>query len=170
MVSVSFPAMSLALVLMSPPKSPLKGTGRLEAMEDPASEMIDGIDRFLLKELDRAGEVRERNWEAAFKASGSVEEVLEGRRQRLFHILGVRDQRPERPSMELVASLDRASLRGQNEKVAVHAVRWLSFGDVHGEGLLLTPLEGELSARAIVVPDADQSPEQLVGLLPGNTK
>ncbi len=44
---------------------------------------------------------------------------------------------------------------------------WPAFGDVTGEGLELVPDQaGEIGAM-IVIPDADQTPEQLVGLVPG---
>ncbi len=48
----------------------------------------------------------------------------------------------------------------------VFAIRWPAFGDVTGEGLLLQPGDAGV-ASVIVIPDADQSPEQLVGPVPG---
>ena len=52
-------------------------------------------------------------------------------------------------------------------KYNVFAVRWPAFGDVTGEGLLLEPGDRLGVADVIVIPDADQTPEQLVGLVPG---
>ena len=49
----------------------------------------------------------------------------------------------------------------------VFAIRWPAFGDVTGEGLLLEPDDGLGIADVVVIPDADQLPEQLVGLVPG---
>ena len=49
----------------------------------------------------------------------------------------------------------------------VFAIRWPAFGDVTGEGLLLEPDDGLGIADVVVIPDADQTPEQLVGLVPG---
>src|SRR5207244_3903455 len=45
--------------------------------------------------------------------------------------------------------------------------RWPAFGNVHGEGLLLVPTGKKPVADVVAIPDADQTPEQLVGLSPG---
>jgi len=165
MVSGSFPVMSLALVLLASPETVLKGTDPLELTEDPASQMIGGIDRFLLEKLDGIREVREGNWTEALSAAKSTDDLWEAQRQRLSKMLGVRDPRSSPPCLELVTTLERSSIRGQSDEVIVHAVRWPAFGNVHGEGLLVTPSRGEIAARVVVVPDADQFPEQCVGLL-----
>ena len=46
-------------------------------------------------------------------------------------------------------------------------MRWPAFGDVTGEGLLLLPKERKPVADVIAIPDCGQTPEQLVGLVPG---
>ena len=56
--------------------------------------------------------------------------------------------------------------RGEAARFRVYAVRWPVLDGVHGEGLLLEPRD-EPVAHAIVLPDADQTPEQLAGLSPG---
>lgn len=55
----------------------------------------------------------------------------------------------------------------------VYAVRWpvfdrvvADFGGLDAEGLLLQP-EGKPAARVVAIPDADWTPEMLVGLAPG---
>ena len=55
--------------------------------------------------------------------------------------------------------------RGQGYEV--FAVRWPAFGDVCGEGLLLSPTGRVPVANVVAIPDADQTPEQLVGLTEG---
>ena len=53
------------------------------------------------------------------------------------------------------------------EPYSVRNVRWPAFGDVTGEGLE-TITQNRLSKNTvIVIPDADQAPEQLFGLVPG---
>ncbi|MGE0761192.1 MAG: dienelactone hydrolase family protein, partial [Pirellulaceae bacterium] len=47
----------------------------------------------------------------------------------------------------------------------VFAVRWPALGDVHGEGLLLVPRSGERVADVVAIPDADQLPEVIAGLV-----
>ena len=52
----------------------------------------------------------------------------------------------------------------------ISSARWAAFGDVTGEGIELQPqMYGQFRCRtlAIVIPDADQSPEQLAGLAEG---
>ena len=46
-------------------------------------------------------------------------------------------------------------------------MRWPAFGDVTGEGLLLEPGDHLGVAIVVAIPDADQTPEQLVGLVAG---
>src|SRR5690606_15716534 len=48
----------------------------------------------------------------------------------------------------------------------IYQVRWSVEGEFSGEGLLLTPKHGILG-NIIAVPDADQTPEQLIGLTAG---
>ena len=49
----------------------------------------------------------------------------------------------------------------------IFIVRWPAFGDVTGEGLLLLPKDRKPVADVIAIPDCGQTPEQLVGLVPG---
>jgi dienelactone hydrolase len=51
----------------------------------------------------------------------------------------------------------------------VHAIRWPVFDGVDGEGLLLEP-KGKVVAQVVAIPDADWTPEMLVGLAPGVPK
>ena len=56
----------------------------------------------------------------------------------------------------------------RNTEFSVHAIRWPAFADVVGEGLKATPnnVSREPIPNVIVIPDADQTPEQLLGLMP----
>ncbi|HEY2250325.1 MAG TPA: dienelactone hydrolase family protein, partial [Planctomycetaceae bacterium] len=48
----------------------------------------------------------------------------------------------------------------------IYQVRWPVLDGVFGEGLLIEPREGPV-AHIVAIPDAGQTPEQLVGLAPG---
>ena len=48
----------------------------------------------------------------------------------------------------------------------IFQVRWPVLEGVHGEGLLLEP-RAPVRGHVIALPDADQTPEQVVGLSPG---
>jgi dienelactone hydrolase len=121
--------------------------------------MIDGIDRFLLDQTDKAAARRTGHW----LDNPSADE----NRKRLSHLLGIRDPRPGKVEMEWVSSTDRPALVGKSETFEAYAVRWPAFGDVRGEGLLLKPIGREPVADVIAIPDADQTPEMIAGLAAG---
>jgi dienelactone hydrolase len=112
-------------------------------------------------------EGRAKFWHRDVSSLPAYEESLATNRERLAHILGARDQRPRQVEMELVATTRQAALVGRGHGFDIFAVRWPAFGDVHGEGLLLTPTGRAPIANVIAIPDADQTPEQLVGLSDG---
>ena len=49
-------------------QTPLAGTEKLTLEGDIASQMIDGIDQFLLRKLDESVEKRERHWKRDFSS------------------------------------------------------------------------------------------------------
>ncbi len=147
--------------------TPLAGTKPLTLDGDLASRMIDGIDRFLLRKIEASAEGRAKFWKRDLSAPARYEASIEPNRRRLAHILGVRDARPAFHAPELVGTTDRPSLVGVGEGFEIHSIRWPAFGDAHGEGLLLVPTQVERVADVVAIPDADQTPEQLVGLAEG---
>src|SRR5262245_16229905 len=145
----------------------LPGTKPLMMKGDIASQMVDGIDKFLLKQIEKAAKNREKLWKRDFSSAKAYDKSIEPNRKRLAHILGVRDKRVPYKSPELVGTVDEPALVGKGKTYNVHAVRWPAFGDVHGEGLLLTPAKGKPIADVVAIPDADVTPEQLCGLMKG---
>jgi len=129
----------------------LPGTKPLTWRGDIASRLVEGVDRFLLREID--------------KVAGARKDAPD--RKRLAHILGVRDARVAFDAPELVATTARPALVGRGSGYEVHAIRWPAFGDVHGEGLLLVPTGREAVASVVAIPDAAQTPEQIAGLTKG---
>ena len=134
---------------------------------DPASQLVSGVDRFLLREIDRSVERRARFWQRNFSSPQAYAASLESNRQRLAFILGARDKRDSSPEMAVVAPVDQPAVLGQGSNFEIRAVRWSAFGKVHAEGLLLTPLGREPVSDIIALPDAAQTPEQLCGLQQG---
>ena len=147
--------------------SPLPGTQPLQMEGDIAFAMIDGVDRFLLRKIDQAAEKRPSFWRRDYSSPEAYQRSLEPNRQRLAHILGVRDERAKVDGFELVATTHQPALVGRGTGYQVLAVRWPAFGDVWGEGLLLVPEGREPVADVVAIPDADVLPEQLVGLKEG---
>jgi dienelactone hydrolase len=146
---------------------PLPGTAPLTMTGDMASNLVAGVDRFLLRKLEEAPAGRARLWQQDFSSGRAYEQSLATNRARLAHILGVRDARVEQVELELNATPTRPALCGRGSGYEVFAVRWPAFRDVTGEGLLLMPLNRPVVANVVAIPDAGHTPEQLAGLADG---
>jgi len=187
LVAVSSPA---GLRAAEGPPAVLPGTEPLTLEGDVASHLVDGVDRFLLAEIAKSVERRAGHWKRDLASPEAYEKSIEPNRQRLAHILGVRDPRVPLAGLELMGTTAEPPLVAEGAGYKVFAVRWPAFGDVHGEGLLLVPdakkgsgpicaehppgRPGKLDltpfsrvADVVAIPDADQTPEMLVGLAEG---
>ena len=152
--------------LAADPPAQLPGTQPLTMEGDIAAQMVEGVDRFLLRELELSIGRREKFWKRDFSSPEAYNKSIEPNRQRLAKILGVVDQRVPFDAPELIATTKQSALVGKGENYEVFAVRWPVVRDVHGEGVLLVP-KGKPVADVIAIPDCEQTPEQLVGLAPG---
>jgi hypothetical protein len=155
---------SLAAVPASAAEVP--GTGPLERKGDLAMQMVDGIDRYLMRELEAAPQKRQQLWQLDCSSREAYRQSLVPHRERLERMLGIVDYRVSPVAMELVAATDQPALVARAPRYRVLAVRWPVLAGVEGEGLLLEP-EQKVKAQVVAVPDADQTPEMLVGLAPG---
>ncbi len=144
---------------------PYPGTAPLTWEGDIASQLVDGVDRFLLRELERSIESRSKHWNRDGASADAYNRSLQPNRARLAYITGVRDPRPPFAGLELLATTERRALVGRGPGYQIFAVRWPAFGDVYAEGLLLTPRERAPVADVIALPDADSSPEAIAGLI-----
>ena len=127
--------------------------------------MVAGIDRFLLQKISGSADLRAAQWKRDYSVSPQAEEALRTDQKRLMQILGISEPLVPFKDLELVASLENPALVGQGDGYAIYAVRWPAFADVHGEGLLLLPIN--YVASVVAIPDAEQTPEQLAGLVEG---
>jgi dienelactone hydrolase len=142
-----------------PDTEPLLGNAELDV------EMMDGLHHFIEKKIDRSVEKRARHWKRDDSSAAAYETSIQPNRRRFQKILGIVDARlPGR--MERFGTDGAPGLVAEKESYTVHQVRWPVLDGVWGEGLLLEPKREPL-ASAIALPDADQTPEQLVGLAPG---
>ncbi len=147
---------------------PLPGTKPLAMQGDLAKQMVEGIDRYLTRATAASVEKRKAYWKPDFTSLAAAEKSVSANRERFRRIIGVIDPRlPVR--MEYVASPEQSALVAQHKLYKVYAVRWPVLVGVDGEGLLLEPT-GPVKANIIAIPDADQTPEMLVGLAPGVAK
>lgn len=108
---------------------------------DLAAQMVDGIARYLFRETELQIPKRSPS------------------RDRLRRILGVVDQRVLFHSPELVATLNQSALLAETAQFRVYVVRWQVLNGITAEGLLFRP-NAKPKARIVVLPDADQNPEQ----------
>lgn len=168
---------------------PLAGTERLTLEGDIASQLVEGVDRFLLRKLAESEQTRQRHWHRDTSSPEAYEASVAANRARLAERLGLKDLAP----LDDVAARLEARRSGAFEPLAAHFtphasyrtellihgvwaeyVEWHAFGDVHGEGWLLRPTTERMIADdfrrhwIVVIPDADQSPEQLIGLAPSH--
>ncbi|MFH1267690.1 MAG: hypothetical protein ABIK89_18395, partial [Planctomycetota bacterium] len=167
--AVALLALALGAGLQAAEPSPavLPGTAALELEGDIASELVDGVDRFLLGEIEKSVERRAQFWNRDTSSTEKYNASIEPNRERLAHILGVRDARVPFDGLELLGTTARPPLVAAGDGYKVFAVRWPAFADVHGEGLLLVPDGREKVADIVAIPDADQTPEMIAGLAEG---
>jgi dienelactone hydrolase len=145
---------------------PLPNTKPLTTEGDLAKQMVDGIHRYLDRELEAAPAKRWKLWEEAFKSKDNLAKAIPAKRERLKQILGVVDPRVP-PKLEYVGGPGQPSLLAELDGCKIHAVRWAVLNGVDAEGLLIEPKE-KPKANVVAVPHADQQPEQLAGLQKGD--
>lgn len=161
----------LAVVFLLPSTSTateietLPGTLPLEWTDDLAFRMMDGLHRFADRKIADSAKSRPAFWKRDPASREAYEKSIEPNRARFKKIIGVVDERVT-PRMERFGDDDNPALVAETEEYRVFQVRWQVFGGITGEGLLLEP-KGTPRSYVVALPDADQTPEQLVGLAPG---
>lgn len=144
---------------------PLPGTEPLSRTGDLSAQMVAGIDKFLTRELEQSVQARAQFWQRNFSSPEAYSRAVESNRARLRAAIGAVDK-PATPRLEIIATPPQGDKLAETDRYTVHAVRWDVFGQVHGEGLLLKPKRAP-RACVIALPDADQPPEMIAGLVPG---
>ncbi len=129
--------------------------------------MVDGINRYCLRELAASPARRETMWNRDYSSTEAYEKSIAPNRERFREIIGAVDTRvtesaPENFSFELLATLDQSAVIARSNDVTVHRVRWQVLEGVTAEGLLLEP-EG-VNAAVVALPDADWTPEAFCGI------
>jgi dienelactone hydrolase len=127
--------------------------------------MVDGLHRFLDRELANSVEGRQQQWSRNYSSSAAYEASIEKNRTRFRRIIGAVDPRLPGP-LEIVSLAADPSIVAQTQKFTIRQARWPVLPGIWGEGLLLEPV-GEARVNIVALADADQTPEQLAGLAPG---
>ena len=140
---------------------PLSGTERLTLDGDIAMHMLDGIHTYIDGLLVQRVEERTAHWKALF-AGEEVEKALNDKRGQLRTVLGAVDKRVP-VKMETLATPGEEGPVATGKNYKIYAVRWAVLPGVFGEGHLLEP-DTFCGASLVVLPDADETPESLLGL------
>ncbi len=144
----------------------LPGTGVLKWSEDELPDrLMDGAHKFVERQITNAAKERLRYWpdyEDGFAPGGDSVSI---NRQVFRTIIGAVDQRLP-PRIEYFGNTAERVTAYEGDGFRVTTVRWPVLDGVWGEGLLVSPAERAVAA-AIVIPDADQTPEQLLGMVEG---
>jgi dienelactone hydrolase len=135
---------------------------------DLAAKMVDGIHAYLDRATSDSIRQREQFWNRDFTSAAAYEKSVAANRERFRTIIGAVDERMHPRAVEWVATSAQPALIAEGTGYKVYTVRWPVFPGVFGEGLLLEPAAAPV-ARIVALPDADLSPEMLVGLADGLT-
>jgi dienelactone hydrolase len=153
--------------------STLAGTTSLTLTGDLASQMVDGIHRFLLRRTQEAAQERGQLWQRDYRSAEDYNRSVSPNRERFRQIIGAVDPRVAVRAPELVGTISAPAQVSQGSGYKVYAVRWsvcdrvvADFDGLDTEGLLLEP-QGRPVARVVAIPDAAWPPEIVAGLAPG---
>jgi dienelactone hydrolase len=155
----------LSVLTGLPSAQNLAGTDQLAMQGDLAARMVEGLGKLVTRELAASIEAREGFWKRDYSSPEAYVQSVAPNREHLLKIIGAVDHREPVTALEYVSGTDRSALVTQGEGYSVYAVRWPVFEGVYGEGLWLEPGEKPI-AQIIALPDADWTPEMLVGLSP----
>ncbi|MDA1016299.1 MAG: dienelactone hydrolase family protein [Planctomycetota bacterium] len=148
---------------------PLPNTEKLALKGDIASYLVDGVDRFLLRELELSVKRREAFWNRDTTSEAKFDASIKTNRDRLSHMLGIRDARAN-AAPQIIAEVGQTSAIDIPGGIAT-PIRWRVFREYHAEGWLLEPTINSKkvapTANVVAIPDADQTPEQIIGLAAG---
>lgn len=167
--------------------SPLPGTDSLTWIGPIDKMMRDGINEFLDRKTKESENKRARHWSRDFSSNEAYEKSVEPNRERLKEIIGAVDLRTEVEMSGL--ENDAPLLVSDMPDYTIYEIQWPAIEhipdltyikgvkqtdweilsgpvQIKGEGLLLKP-KGTCRGYVIVVPDSDQTPEQLAGLSSG---
>jgi dienelactone hydrolase len=145
---------------------PLRNTAPLDwPEEDLSGRMMDGAHRFVEAQIAQARENRLRYWKFDAARSATWGPIRQENWDQFRAIIGAVDKRLE-PRMERFGDDNSPALVAETGSYRVFQVRWSVLDGLSAEGLLVQPITPG-SAHVVVVPDCNQTPEQVLGLSPG---
>ena len=160
------------LLLLTARPVPAEGPAVLpqsKALEWPETDLsgrlMDGAHQFVERKIAESITDRSRFWSRDFASSAAYIKSIQPNRDHLKTITGVVDARLP-AGMERYGDDANPALVAETSRYRVFQVRWPVLEDFWGRGLLVQPRTLPV-AHVIVVPDADQTPEKLMGLTAG---
>lgn len=133
--------------------------------------MVEGIDRFCLKQIELAAEQRESLWKRDYASAEAYEKSLASYRDKLRTSLGVVDQRVAPSRFEYTDHPAADGPKTSTESTyTVRPIRWSVLPGLTAEGLLLAPRASKPKGMAITIPDSRWSPDEYCGAAPGASK
>ena len=148
-----------------PKPAPLAGSRLLDWTDDLSVRIVDEAHRYLDRKTAEAAAARPKLWKRDSSSAAAYEKSIEPNREHFRKCIGAVDQRLP-VNMERFGDDANPALVAQTPRYRVFQVRWPVLEGVCGEGLLLEP-KGQPNGHVVAIPDADQTPEQLVGMAPG---
>lgn len=143
---------------------PFAGT-TLTGNEDLSVKMVNGINDFLMQETKRRTLQRTSHWQRNFSSAAAFDRSVGKQRTQLKTLLGVTDERIQ-PVLQIATRNDLTPYTIVEKEYTVSAVRWTVMNNLSAEGILIRPAR-KVTARAVIIPDADTEPEALSGMLKG---
>ena len=144
------------------PSATLPNTAPLTWSGDLSGKMNAGLHEYLDRKTRESASFRDSLWKHGSPSSPDSEAFLAGERQRLANLIGLVEERFP-PQLTSFRQVGAEPVLAETESYRIEAVRWPVFAEITGEGLLLSP-KGPVQARLVAVPDANQTPEDLIGL------
>lgn len=139
---------------------PLAGTAPLEWQDELDVRIMDGAHAFVERQISASRSRRGRYWQRDLSSRAAYEASVEPNRRELRRIIGVVEPRAA-PAMERFGDDDNPALVADGGSWRAFQVRWPVLEGVTGEGLLVEPARPPV-AFGVLIPDADQTPEDLL--------
>jgi dienelactone hydrolase len=136
-----------------------------EEVKNFRSEMIMGMYGYFKQASRSCLQSRETHWNRNYSSPVAYSESIEPNRNRFKKIIGVIGEREPLEGLTLVETTFMKSLVAETGYYSIFNVSWPVLEGITGTGLWIEP-HSEAKAQIVVLPDADQTPEMLMGLTP----
>jgi hypothetical protein len=110
----------------------LPGTQPLTLKGDLSAQMVEGIDKFLLREIERSTSERPSLWKRDFSSREAYESSVGPNRERFRRFIGAVDGRLAVSELEYIETTLEPSLVAETDSYTIRAVRWPVFDRVFG--------------------------------------